>query len=94
MQGGHDWYETLCCTYNELGYTTSRADPCVCFKNKDGNYTLTDTYTDDTFGASNSDGERKNRIKEIGEVWEIRDVGETEYFLGMRIQQDLREGTV
>lgn len=29
MQGGHDWYETLSKTYNKLGYTTSRADPCV-----------------------------------------------------------------
>lgn len=29
MQGGHDWYETLSTTYDELDYTTSRADPCV-----------------------------------------------------------------
>lgn len=29
MQGAHDWYETLKETYNNLGYTTSRADPCV-----------------------------------------------------------------
>ena len=29
MQGGHDWYETLCGTYDKLEYTTSRADPCV-----------------------------------------------------------------
>lgn len=29
MQGGHDWYETLCGTYDKLEYTTSRVDPCV-----------------------------------------------------------------
>jgi hypothetical protein len=29
MQGGHDWYETLSRTYNELGYTMSCADPCI-----------------------------------------------------------------
>jgi hypothetical protein len=29
MQGGHDWFETLGNTYNDLGYNTSRADPCV-----------------------------------------------------------------
>ena len=29
MQGGHDWYETLSTTFNELGYTTSHADPCI-----------------------------------------------------------------
>ena len=94
MQGGHDWYETLSTSYDNLGYTTSRADPCVRFKKENGNYTLTDTYTDDTFGASNDDEEMRRRIDEIGKVWEIKDVGETEYFLGMRVQQDLALGTV
>jgi hypothetical protein len=51
-------------------------------------------YTDDTFGASNNDEEMRRRIDEIGEVWEIKDVGETKYFLGMRVQQDLKQGTV
>ena len=94
MQGGHDWYETLSATYNNLGYTTSRADPCVRFKKNNGNYTITDTYTDDVFGASNSDEEIKKRKEEIGGVWEIKDVGENEYFLGMRVQQDLSSGTI
>ena len=59
MQGGHDWYKTLSTTFNELGYTTSRADPCVRIKKEDGNYTITNTYTDDTNGASNNDEEIK-----------------------------------
>ena len=55
MQGGHDWYEMLCTTYDELDYTTSRADPCVRIKEENSNYTITNTYTDDTFGASNNE---------------------------------------
>jgi hypothetical protein len=94
MQGGHDWYETLCKTYKKLNYTTSRADPCVRIKKENGSYTITNTYTDDTFGASNSEEEMKKRKDEIGREWEIRDVGEIEYFLGMRVQQDLDLGTV
>ena len=94
MQGGHDWYETLTKTFKDLGYTTSRADPCVQFKKDDKNYTITDTYTDDIFGASNSDEEIKKRKDELGGIWEIKDVGETEYFLGMRVQQDLTLGTI
>ena len=64
MQGGHDWYKMLSKTYNNLGYTMSHADPCVQFKKDNGNYTITDTYTDDTFGASNSDEEIKRRKDE------------------------------
>jgi Reverse transcriptase (RNA-dependent DNA polymerase)/GAG-pre-integrase domain/gag-polypeptide of LTR copia-type len=94
MQGGHDWYETLDNTYNELGYKGSRADPCVRFKKEHGNYTLTDTYTDDVFGASNNDEEIKKRKEEMGRIWDIKDVGENDYFLGMRVQQDLHLGTI
>ena len=94
MQGGHDSYETLSKTYDELGYTTSWADPCVQFKKEGGNYTITDAYTDNTFGASNNDEEIKKRKDKVGAVWEVKDVGETEYFLGMRVQQDLKQGTI
>jgi len=94
MQGAHDWYETLTNTYDKLGYTTSRADPCVRFKKEGGGYTLTDTYTDDVFGASKTDEEIQRRKDEIGRVWEIKDVGKNEYFLGTRIQQDIEKGTI
>ena len=94
MQGGHDWYETLAGTHNDLGYKTSRADPCVRFKKEDNNYTITSVYTDDIFGASNSDKEIEKRKGEISRVYEAKDVGENEYFLGMRVQQDLEAGVI
>ena len=84
MQGAHDWYEMLKETYEQLGYTTSRADPCVRYKRDGGQYTITDTYTDDVFGASTTDEEIRKRKNKMGDVWEIKDVGESEYFLGMR----------
>src|ERR1700678_3938530 len=65
MQGSHDWFKTLATSYDKLGYTTSHADPCVQIKKEDGNYTITNTYTD-TNGASNSDEEAKRRKDEIG----------------------------
>ena len=94
MQGGHDWYRTLSTSYDELRYTTSRADPCVRIKKEDGNYTITNTYTNDVNGASNNDEEIKKRKEEIGAIWEIKDIGENKYFLGMCIQQDLTKGTI
>jgi len=94
MQGAHDWYETLTETYENLGYITSRADPCVKYKREDGGYTITDTYTDDVFGASKTDKEIEKRKDKMGKVWEIKDVGENKYFLGMRVQQDLRAGRI
>ena len=72
MQGGHDWYETLSKTYNNLSYKTSYADPCVQFKKEDGNYTIMNTYTDDIFGASNDDDEIKRRKEEIRGIWKVK----------------------
>ena len=94
MQAGHDWYTTLSNTYDNLGYIICHTDPCVCFKKENGNYTLTNTYTDNTFCASNSDKEKDKQMDEIGKVWEIKDMGENEYFLGMQVQQDLTLGTL
>jgi hypothetical protein len=68
MQGGHDWYETLSKTYNNLDYTASCADPCVWFKEEDRNYTITDTYTNNIFGVSNNDKEVSKRKDEMGKV--------------------------
>ena len=76
MQGAHNWYETLNKTYSDLRYTSSWADLWVWFKKENGNYTLTDMYTDDVFGALNSKEEEKRKQDEIGEIWEIKDVGE------------------
>jgi hypothetical protein len=81
MQGTHDWYETLTETYNKLGYITSHADPCVRYKKEKGGYTLTDTYTDNIFGVLKTDREAEERKDEMGKKWEIKDVGENEYFL-------------
>ena len=72
----------------------SHADPCVWFKKENRNYTITDTYTDDIFGASNDNEEIGRRKGEIGEVWEVKDVEETEFLLGMWVQQNLEIGTV
>ncbi len=72
MQGAHDWYETLTATYDKLGYITSRADPCVRYKREGEGYTLTDTYTDDVFGASKTDGEVKVRKDEMAKNGKLK----------------------
>jgi hypothetical protein len=75
MQGAHDWYKTLNTTFNELGYIKSCADSCVWFKEENNDYIITDTYTNNIFGASKSDEEIKRRKGKIGGVWDIKDVG-------------------
>ncbi len=93
MQGGHDWADTLGITYNELGYTTSRADPCiqVC-KGDNGEYTLTATYTNDILGASSLPAEAEQRKREFGQIWAIKDILDQERLLGMKILKEHNAG--
>lgn len=60
----------------------------------EGDYTITDTYTDGVWGASSSVTEASRQKKELEEKWEPNDVGENHYFLGMKIDQDLEASTI
>ena len=40
------------------------------------------------------DEEIQKRKDEMGKEWEIKDVGENEYFLGMRVQQNIDQGMI
>jgi hypothetical protein len=55
---------------------------------------LTDTYTDDVWGASSTVEEAEARKRELGKVWDIKDVGDTHRLLGMSVDQDLETGTI
>ena len=50
--------------------------------------------TRDIFGASKTDEEVRKRKDEMGKEWEIKDVGGNDFFLGMRVQQNLDDGTI
>ena len=94
LQGVHNLVQDPQQNFWQNWIHTSHVDPCVCFKKDNGNYRITDTNTDNVFGASNTEEEGNKRKKEIREEWEIKDVGEMEYFLGMQVQQNLDKGTI
>ncbi len=95
MQGGHDWYKTLGKMYDDLGYKMSCADPWVQTTGEPGgDYTITDTYTDDVWGMSSTKEEASHWKGELEEKWDLTDMGENHYFLGMRIDQDLEAGMI
>jgi hypothetical protein len=87
MQGSHDWQETLAAGYKDDGYTASRADPCIRYRRKGNEYTITSTYGDDVCGGSSTAVGRKEAIDDLGRRWEANEV-RTQVLLGMTITQD------
>jgi len=89
MQGAHDWAITLDCTYTytKHGYYTSKADSQVRSKVVNGELTLTTTWTDDVLGASTTPAGEVKVKEELRSSYEIKDLGEAKYILGMKIER-------
>jgi len=87
MQGAHDWAITLDRTYTEHGYYISKADSQVRSKVVDGELTLTTTWMDDVLGASTTPAGEVKAKEELRSSYEIKDLGEVKYILGMKIER-------
>lgn len=94
MQGGYDFQGEMSNAYESLGYYKSQADPCVHSRMINGEHTITSTYTDDIFGASSTKEEAEKAKKEFEACFEIKDVGDQGYILGIRVEKDEETGAI
>lgn len=88
MDGANNWWHALDEDMKRLGYKRSDADQSVRSRHRNGETTITSTYTDDTSGMSTSKTEAKAARKELGEKYDIKDLGEIKFVLGIRVTRD------
>jgi Reverse transcriptase (RNA-dependent DNA polymerase) len=77
----------------ELGYYQSKADPSVCSCHADSEVTITSTYMDDVTGILSTTAGAKP-ARELGWKYEVKDLGEANLVLGIRIDRDRDAGTI
>jgi len=94
MNGAYDWANTLGGSYKDLGYYESKADPCIRHRINANGFTLTGTHTDDVLGASSTHVAADEAKRELGDCYEIKDLGKPTYILGTRIDRDESTGTI
>ena len=88
MQGAHDQTQNLDKTFEGHGYYRSKADPQICSRVQNDEFTLTSTWTDDILGASSTlEGETLVK-EELAVSYELKDIGEAKLILGMRINRN------
>ena len=84
------WYETLRTKLEELGFKASSADTSLFIRD---DCTLL-VYVDDILIAAPK-LETVNSIKTtLGKLFDVRDLGEARFFLGMEIERDRAKGTL
>ena len=94
MDGVANWWETLDRDMLELGYCQSRADPLVHSRHVDDEITIMSTYTNNMTGIS-STKEGAERVKaELGQRYKIKNLGEANLILGIKIERDREAGTL
>ena len=94
MDGGANWFLKLDSTFTELGHRASRSDPCVRVHHSPLGKTITATYTDNMIGGSKSREAGAAVTKEMGERYELKDLGEPDKILGISIIRDKEAGTI
>ena len=94
MQGGYDFQGEMSGAYKSMGYYKSQADPCVHSCMIGSEHTITSTYTNNIFGASSMKEGVERAKGELEACFEIKDVGDQGYILGICVEKDEKTGAI
>ena len=91
-QAGRAWYAKIDATLVEQGFKRSEADHCIYFKqmivdDKPVIFYIS-VYVDDFLLFSNSVSKMNELKKTLARLYEMKDLGEAEYILGIQIERD------
>lgn len=87
-QAGRAWYQKLTDALLPMGFKSSDIEPCVFTLKKGNSLVIVAIWVDDCVFFSN-DQNLKTKIKtELGTKFAMRDLGEPEHLLGIRLKRD------
>ncbi|KAF5320751.1 hypothetical protein D9619_000007 [Psilocybe cf. subviscida] len=92
VDGARNWSIALSNEMKELGYYESRADQSVRTRLRDGEHTITATYSDDVTGATTTREGYEIAMCELGRKFEVKDLGELKFVIGMAVDRDWKSG--
>ena len=80
-----NWWRTFNKDIKRLGYKRLEADQSVRSRERDEERMVTSTYTDNISGISSSKVEAEKVHQKLGEKYEIKDLGDAKFVLGIQI---------
>ena len=92
-QGSRVWYEDVCTTLAEMGYTRIEADHAVFIRRRGDVLSIIALYVDDfkLVGPPDSDDVRKDK-EILKRKYQMTDLGEISWILGIHVLRDRDEG--
>jgi hypothetical protein len=93
-QGGRMWYQDICAMLEEMGYTHLESDNTVFTQVCNGTFSIIALYVDDISMASNDlNAIEQDKVK-LKQKYQMTDLGDIFWILGMRITRDRNKGTI
>ena len=81
------WNSVLDRKLKSMGFVQTIGDPCIYVKEENGDIFVIAVYVDDMILAGKSD-EKINEVKQaLSELFQMKDMGELHYFLGVKVIQ-------
>jgi hypothetical protein len=87
-QAGCSWYHMIDGHLADIGFSRTHADNCVYHYQRDGVIMILALYVDDLIMLSNDLEALNNLKKKLSERFEMKDLGEAHYVLGIQIIRD------
>ena len=91
-QASRDWYCTLHTFLTEIGFKRCQKEYCLYVKEIDGNLILVLVYVDDLKMSADCLADLIDLKNQLSERFEMKDLGEIDYFLKMEIKRDRKKG--
>jgi hypothetical protein len=90
-QGSCIWNKTMNTEMASLGFTRISCEYCLYFQETESGSVLTGIHIDDLLMAVSSLLEASSFKAELSSIWEIKDLGEAKFCVGVAIEGDLTD---
>ena len=87
------WNATLDRQLRHMGFIQSTSDPCI-YTASEGEAFIIGVYVDDIILAGKSEKKMADIKKALSDKFEMKDLGELHYFLGVKVIQDRKKGNI
>lgn len=86
-QSPRAWFRRFSSTMKEFGYKQSNSDHTLFIKHKEGKVTALIVYVDDMVLTRDDPGERKALQEYLTSKFEMKDLSQLKYFLGIEVSR-------
>ncbi|KRX83269.1 Retrovirus-related Pol polyprotein from transposon TNT 1-94 [Trichinella sp. T6] len=93
-QASRAWYGMLDDTLQSFGLNRLKNEPCIYFLRKNETFLAVGVYVDDLLILSNNESSKNELKMALCERFKMKDLGKAHWCLGIRIVQDVENGTL